>query len=201
MKPVFSIVVLLAALLFAASPAVLLSHPHVFNDTRVTVRFSGEGIEGFGITWLFDAMFSSMIIGDFDTDEDGSFSPAEIEAVRKGAFSNLKNFHYFTYIRVEGTDLPFDSVREFRASIQGNRLVYAFFIPVGIPVSGSTRHITVAAYDESYYCDVTFPEHEPLGVQNGGGYELSYRIVRNEENPMYFGQVLPCEIRLAVSRK
>lgn len=192
---------LLTVLLFAASPAVLVSHPHVFIDTRVTVRFSGEGIQGFGITWLFDEMFSSMIIADFDTDGDGSFSPAEIEAIKKGAFSNLKNFHYFTYIRVEGEDRPFDAVREFRTSIQDGRLVYAFFIPVGIPVSGSTRHITVAAYDESYYCDVTFAEHEPLRVQNGGGYELSYRIVRNEENPIYFGQVLPYELRLAVSRK
>jgi ABC-type uncharacterized transport system substrate-binding protein len=182
-------------------PGSLHAHPHVFVDTQVTVRFSDSGIEGFGITWHFDEMFSSMIIGDFDTDGDGSFSPAEVKRVREGAFSNLKNFHYFTYVRVEGRDRPFDSVREFQAFIRGNTLVYDFFIPMGIAVDSRKTRCTVAAYDESYYCDVIFVEDEPLRVENGAGYSLTYSVVQNKDQPIYFGQILPFELRMAVSRK
>jgi ABC-type uncharacterized transport system substrate-binding protein len=192
--------VLLPALLFAL-PHPLLSHPHVFISTRVTVHLSDRGIQGFDVSWLFDDMFSSMIIGDFDTDRSGSFSAAEIESIRTGAFTNLKNFHYFTYVEVEGKDQPFDEVRDFRAAVHGGTLEYAFFVPVQVPVDSGETNVTVAAYDESYYCDMAFDEDQPLAVRNGGPYRLTYNVIKNTDNPIYFGQITPFELRMSISKK
>jgi ABC-type uncharacterized transport system substrate-binding protein len=186
---------------FLSLPVVLSAHPHVFISTRVTVHLSDQGIQGFGVSWLFDDMFSSMIIGDFDADRSGSFSPAEIESIRTGAFANLKNFHYFTYVEVEGKERPLNEVQDFRAAIHSGTLEYAFFVPVRVPVGSGETSVTVAAYDESYYCDMAFDEDQPLVVQNGGPYRLTYNVVKNTDNSFYFGQITPFELHMSISKK
>ena len=180
--------------------SLLYAHPHVFIDTTVTVRFDDKGIVGFQITWLFDEMFSSMIIGDFEENRDGTFSKREIENIREGAFSNLKNFHYFTYISVNGKDCSFSSVTEFTAAIHGERLIYQFFIPCRISLEEGEKTVKVAAYDETFYCDIAFADNDPVSLQNSEGYTVRYEIVQNKKNPIYYGQVFPFETRLYIRK-
>ena len=45
----------------------------MFIDSWVTVVFDEKGLEGFKIRWVFDEMFSSMMIMDFDTSQNGRF--------------------------------------------------------------------------------------------------------------------------------
>ena len=187
-------------LFFLCCSSLLYAHPHVFIDTKVTVRFDDKGIVGFQIAWLFDEMFSSMIIGDFDENRDGTFSKREIENIREGAFSNLKNFHYFTYISVNEKDCCFSSVTEFTAAITGEKLIYRFFIPCRIPLEGGEKAVKVAAYDESFYCDIAFAEKDPVSFQNSEGYTVRYEIVQNKKNPIYYGQVFPFETRLYIRK-
>ena len=186
--------------IFKAS-AGLEAHPHVFIDTTVTVIFDDEGISGFQIQWLFDEMFSSMIINDFDEDYNFQFNSNEIENIENNAFSNLKNFHYFSYISLNRKDFPFKKVTNFSASIIGERLIYKFFIPYKIKAKESEQVVTVAVYDDSYYCDVAFAENSPLILKNAGTYTVRYEIAQNKKNPIYFGQVFPFEIVLYFRRK
>jgi ABC-type uncharacterized transport system substrate-binding protein len=166
----------------------------------VTVFFNKNGIEGIQITWLFDEMFSNMIIFDFDSNHDQRLNEKEIENIRKDAFSNLSNFHYFSYISINGKDFPFSSVTDFIAFIHEDRIIYQFFIPCSIPVEQKEQLITVAAYDSSYYCDIAFTENNPLLLKNNSGFNIRYDIVKNEKNPIYSGQVFPYEIQVWVSR-
>ena len=176
------------------------AHPHVFMDTTVTARFDERGLSGFHIEWMFDEMFSNMIISDFDENHDLRFDAEEIRKIENGAFSNLKNFHYFTYIWVNGREIPLKKVTDFSASIHGNTLSYRFFIPCSIEIGDAEEVVTVGAYDESYYCDVGFAKKRPFLMENSEGYDVSHKIVQDTKNPIYYGQVFPYVLELHLRR-
>ena len=92
----------LAFLLFALNPQSAFPHPHVFIDNTVAIVFDGEGLAGFRLYWLFDEMFSNMLIHDYDKNGDGKFEEGEIKGLKRGAFSNLKKFNYFIRLKVNG---------------------------------------------------------------------------------------------------
>jgi len=56
----------------------VLSHPHVFIVQRIEVVFDDKGLAGFRIEWKFDEMFSSMIAGDYDKNQNKYLEPDEI---------------------------------------------------------------------------------------------------------------------------
>jgi ABC-type uncharacterized transport system substrate-binding protein len=192
--------ILLFSFVLTIFPVLLYAHPHVFMDTTVTAHFNEEGISGFFIEWMFDEMFSSMIINDFDENYDSYFDTEESKKIEQGAFSNLKNFHYFTYIWVNGNEIQFKKVTQFLASINGNNLTYRFFIPCAITIGDGEAVVTVGAYDESYYCDVGFAKKTPFMLKNGEGYDVRHEIVQDLKNPIYYGQVFPFVLKLHVRR-
>jgi len=67
-------------------------HAHVWIHGAVIVHFDEKGVAGFKQEWVFDEMFSHMIIHDFDKNKNGRFEPEEVKEVYRGAFSNLKDF-------------------------------------------------------------------------------------------------------------
>lgn len=177
------------------------AHPHVFIDTTVTAVFDDAGITGFQIQWLFDEMFSSMIMNDFDENNDVRFSSHEIENIEENAFSNLKNFHYFSYIKADGKEYPIDKVVDFSASLINERLIYSFFIPCRIGAQNSETVVTLSVYDETYYCDVAFDKETPILFKNADSFVYHYEIVEDSKNPYYYGQVFPQEIVLRFRKK
>lgn len=178
----------------------LCAHPHVFIDTRVTVVFDQKGITGFLIEWEFDEMFSAMIIQDFDEDYDSYFSIAEIENIEQNAFSNLKNFHYFTYISWKGGEYDGKRIENFYAAISGGTLIYRFFVPCRISVVDKEKEVKVWVYDNSYYCDVGYAENAPVNIEGAQRYSLRYEIVKDESIEYYYGQVCPLQLRLLLGR-
>ncbi len=117
---------LLIAISFWFFPIMVSAHPHVFMDTRVEFQFGPVGMNGFWVDWLFDEIFSASIKMDFDTDRDNRFSKKEIAEIEKSAFSNLKNFNYFTTITINGKTTAVETVSSFLAEMKENRLIYRF---------------------------------------------------------------------------
>ena len=190
-------IVPLLFLFFLSCSRELNAHPHVFIDTSVTVVIGADGITGFWIEWEFDEMFSAMIIQDFDEDYDSSFSSAEIENIEENAFSNLKNFHYFTYVSWKGGEYDGKRVEEFYAAVKGGTLVYRFFVPCRISAGYEEKLVKVWVYDNSYYCDVGYSEDAPVTIDGAEGYRLRYEIIRDESIEYYYGQVCPLQLRIS----
>jgi ABC-type uncharacterized transport system substrate-binding protein len=176
------------------------AHPHVFLDTRVTTVLDSEGVTGFWIEWEFVEMFSAMIIQDFDEDYDFFFSPAEIANIEENAFSNLKNFHYFTYVSWKGGEYTGKKIREFSASVRGEILVYRFFVPCRIVIDDTDRNLKLWIYDDSYYCDVGFAKEKPAAFEGTKGYDIKHEISIDESITYYYGQVSPQVLKLSVRK-
>ncbi len=157
------------------------AHPHVFMDTQVEFRFGEKGLEGFWVEWLFDEIFSAGIKMDFDLDYNNAFSEPEIKELEKGAFSNLKNYDYFTYVTVGDDKHPVREVSSFHAELRKNRLVYRFFVPYTVHADIKARTLRVAVYDKSFYCDIAFQKRHPVQLTGGDLFKISHSIQQDQE--------------------
>jgi ABC-type uncharacterized transport system substrate-binding protein len=174
-------------------PVDVLAHAHVWIHNALTIHFDEQGVAGIKIEWVFDEMFSSMIIHDFDKDQNGGFEPEEVKGVEKGAFSNLKNFDYFMHVKIDGKPFKVEYVKDFKAKIIKDRVVYHFFIPCRIKAVPSYKEIRIGIYDESFYTSVTLLKDQIFYI-NDSRYEHHHNVELNKEEPYYMGQVYPEEI-------
>ena len=182
-------------------PGSVFAHPHVFIDNTITIVFDQKGLAGIKAKWVFDEMFSSMIIHDYDGNKDGAFNVAEIKKIKNGAFSNLKNFHYFTYIKIDGKKFEVKFVRDFSSSLDNNRVIYTFFIPCHVLASSSQKEIKISIYDNTYYVDVALAGKNPVHFEHTSHIDCQHKIVDNTKNPYYYGQIFPQEIILKFRKK
>ncbi|MBN1546191.1 MAG: DUF1007 family protein [Syntrophaceae bacterium] len=176
------------------------SHPHVFLSNTVQVVFDEKGVEGFTIRWIFDEIFSSMIILDFDKNGNNRFEPSEIENVKQGAFTNLRNFDYFTHITINGTEFKVRYVTDFTAEILNDALVYQFFVPCHVQATETFKELRISVYDHTFYCDVALEENS-VTYQRQDSYEIVQQIGTNNDKAYYYGQIYPEEITLKFRRR
>lgn len=184
----------------AAVPGTACAHPHVFADANVEIVFDSRGLAGFRVVWVFDEMFSNMIIFDHDRNKNRSFEPREIESVKKGAFSNLRKFGYFAHVRINGKPFDVEYVKDFSASIEKGAMTYSFFIPCHVRAANSDKKVCFSMYDDSYYTDITLVGENPVRLKNADDFQAAVQIRRDRENAFYYGQVYPEEIVLEFKR-
>ncbi len=194
-------ILLIGMILFTISSSTVpsWSHPHVFVNSALTVVFDDKGVAGFKISWVFEEMFSNMIILDFDTNGNDRLESSEMESIRKGAFSNLRNFDYFTHIKINGKPFKVKYVTDFSAEITGGILSYRFFVPCHVRAGTTFREIALSLYDHTFYCSIFLVEN-PLTYEHQGGYDIEYRIEKNTDETYYYGQVCPDTITLRFKR-
>ena len=179
---------------------VVVPHPHVFIYNSIKVVFDEKGLAGFKVKWVFDEMFSNMIIHDFDRNRNGHLEPSEIRDIKNGAFSNLKHFDYFTHVKINGKLFKVKFFKDFSAKIKDNALIYRFFVPCHVSAISSFKEIMISIYDISFYCSV-FLTKNPVDFENAPTYELHHRITKNKKEAYYYGQVYPEEIIVRFRRK
>jgi ABC-type uncharacterized transport system substrate-binding protein len=179
----------------------LLAHPHVFIDNRISVVFNDKGLAGFRHEWIFDEMFSSTIIREFDLDADGKFNEKEIKGLVKGAFSNLKEYNYFTDIAINGNQFKIKEFKDFHAEIDSGAMIYEFFLPCEVPVSRLIQEVTIAVYDPTYFVQVLWASQKPCAFKNHSKIEFSHEFVEDEKNAYYYGQIIPKALKIMFRQK
>lgn len=174
----------------------LLSHPHVFIDNRISVIFDDTGLAGFKHEWTFDEMFSSTIIQEFDLDADGQFDENEIKEVIKGAFSNLKEHNYFSYITINGNQFKIKGFEDFHAEIDSGSMIYWFFLPCEVPATTSNQEVKIAVYDPTYFVQVLWASEDPYAFVDTSKLKLSHEVIEDKNNSYYYGQIIPEALKI-----
>ena len=173
------------SILLLSTFATAYAHPHMFIDTKLEVRLSGDRLAGLEITWFFDPMFTASIVNDWDENGNGSFSSSEVELVYENAFSNLADFNYFTYVSTGNTTRSPSAVEEFTVFMDGQTLVYRFFTPFDIVLCDGI--FSVAIYDHTYYCDILYCSDSPITLVGPGSSNASFQIVENNNIEILYG--------------
>ena len=190
---------LVAALIFLCLSSDGISHPHVFVDAELTIVFDEQGLAGFRQRWLFDEMFSSTMLSNFDTNNDHSLDVHEVGEIKKGGFSNLRNYGYFTHIVIDGKTFDVNYVTDFSAEVHDHRLLYTFFVPCHVAASEQFKHVTISLFDETYYTDVALL-FESLSYEGDNIFVVSYEVKRIKEFSYYYGQVIPDGVSIQFKR-
>jgi ABC-type uncharacterized transport system substrate-binding protein len=183
------------ALVFAAY-----AHPHVFITSRVAVDFEGGAVSRISVEWSFDELFSQMIISDYDQGKKGSFTDGEAAALKKGAFDNLRNFHYFLALGVDGKSLALPPIRDFKPSIREGKLVYSFSLPLSISVPLAGRELRLTIYDDTYYVAFDKMSPEDVAIEGDGSVTASVSIVKAKIKAEWPGQFMPDQILLRLKQ-
>jgi ABC-type uncharacterized transport system substrate-binding protein len=173
------------------------AHPHVFIDNRVTFVFDAEKVTALRLNWAFDEVFSDSLLMQFDADGDGTFDDLESKAVGEGTLPNLKMFHYFTYVWVDGKQLDPIDPTEFAASVDGQRVVtFHMTVPLPQPVDPRTAALATEVYDREYYVQVELAQQDPVSLENADGVPCGASIRDDTESAYFGGVIIPQEIAL-----
>jgi ABC-type uncharacterized transport system substrate-binding protein len=161
----------------------LFSHPHVKITARTEFIFHGEKCEGIQIEWKFDDYFSGSLIHQFDLNRDKSFDENEIQNLYKNAFSNLKNYGYFVFIRKDNIRKNPERITDFKAWQKNGTVFYSFYIP--FDKMKYENDFYLAVFDRSFYCSVVYDKN-PVIIRQKEGVSPSFKIVRNKKYPVYY---------------
>lgn len=181
--------------MLAAAPAG--AHPHVFIENKVAFVFDAGKVTGLRLTWAFDDVFSDSLLTQFDADGDGAFDELESKAVGEGILPNLKMFHYFTYVFVDGKQLDPIDPADFAASVDDERIVtFQMKVPLPQPVDPRTAALTAEIYDSEYYVQVDLAQQDPATLENADGAPCSATLRDDTKRAYFGGVVIPQEISL-----
>ncbi len=197
MKKIYVILILILIIIV---PFVC-SHPHVFMETSAEFIFNENELEGFKLKWVFDEMFSAVIMEDCDKNKDKLIKEKEISIVEKDYFSSLKDHNYFCHIIYDGKKHEITKVEEFNAYIgEDKKMAYEFIVPMNIPLEKQFKNIKLTVYDDTYYIAVGSAEKDAVQINGIEEDKFNYKCIQNSRNIIYYGQTMPTQIILNFKR-
>lgn len=142
LTPVFAA----ACLAVAAQPAK--AHPHVFVTVKSQIVYSEGALKEVRHAWRFDEMFTAFAVQGLDTNGDGTLSREELQSLAEVNVTSLKEFDFFTFGTVGGTDVNFSDPVNYWLDHDGTALTLNFTLPAQAPKSDGAR---IEIYDPSYF--------------------------------------------------
>ena len=179
---------LLALLLILPLPAA--AHPHVWIDATLAFVSEGGKITALDITWVFDDLYSQLVLEDFDQDGDGTMSQKELDALVGISAANLMSYTFFTHVKIAGEKHYVSRVKEFYAEVTEDQLIlYRFRVP--LPAPTDPKDLAVGLFDDSYYVDVALAESD-ISVPEG----CKATLEQDQNEPLYYGTYFPTYVHL-----
>lgn len=147
----------------ASTPA--FAHPHVWIEMRSDVVFSDDGlIKGVNLEWTFDDGYTQMALDGLDTNGDGVYSQPEIEPLTKENIASLKDYEYFTVMRVNGEKQEIGEVTEYGQIWSNDKLALHFHVPLKNPVDPTKGQFMVKVYDPEFFIAIDYVQDDPVAV-------------------------------------
>lgn len=191
---------LLVALAFVAPASLAGAHPHISIRATATLQFENGKIIGIQHEWVFDDFFSSALIADFDKNKNKAFDPGEVKEVEANAFAALKEYGYFTHIRIDAKAIAIVQTRDFAPSIKDGRVIYRFVTVLPEPVDPRAVKFDASLYDESYYVDVDLDTKIGVKLAGAGADGCKIAVFEDRASPLYFGAVFPRRIEITCAK-
>ena len=155
------------------------AHPHTFIEVHPTLHVENSKFSTIKFKWVLDDMTSTILIMELDTNANGVIDKIENDYIEKEYFSMFKDYSYYTYIKVNKKSTPPLSPKNFKATIENNKLCYSFEIQGEYDV----KNTYIEFGDSDYYVAMVLKK-EFVHVK---GAEV---IVKGVDNDFYYGYSL-----------
>lgn len=157
----------MACLVAGATPA--LSHPHVWVTASLDLVFNDQGqITAVNHAWSFDPAYAEMAIDGLDTNNDGVYSPEELVPLTTDNMTALKDYDYFTVLRVKGEKQPVTGAVEETQLYNDGKLTLYFQVPLKTPADPKAGEVMLKVYDPEFFIDFQLAEDEPVALVGTG---------------------------------
>ncbi len=164
------------------------------------MQFEDGKITGIRHEWIFDDFFSNALISDFDKNKNKQFDADEVKELEANAFVALKEFGYFTHVKVGGKAVTIAATRDFAPSIKDGKVIYTFTAVLPQPVDPRAAQFAAGVYDHSYYVDVEVNPQLGVKLAGGGSEACKFAIVEDKEAPLYFGATFARRIEISCGK-
>lgn len=152
---------LILCFLFFAPASIARAHPHAWITVRVEVVVNEKNeVIALRQRWLFDKMYSSYALDDFDPNKNGKVDDGELLQLAHENLSNLKEYGYFTILENgDGKRAVFGAPGDVKSYFEGvatdaRQIVMEFTLPLETPQSLHGKGVTYRIYDPTYYIDM-----------------------------------------------
>ncbi|HVY12050.1 MAG TPA: DUF1007 family protein [Alphaproteobacteria bacterium] len=143
-----------------AWPVTASAHPHVFVDYQVAVNGPPGAIASLHFRWRYDAMYSSLVFHDYGLSAPGAAGAEKSEKIKHLDADNLTQRRFYINIDVDGKRLDVKDVGGFKASHEGENLIYDFDVPLPAPA----REISFLVEDPTFYTSFAHQKENPVVV-------------------------------------
>jgi ABC-type uncharacterized transport system substrate-binding protein len=163
MRPIRPI--LLSAAMLAVSTVPATVHPHVFAEAKLDVALTPDkqAIQSLKHHWLFDDVFSSTVIVEFDKNGDNKLDAEELKEVSKTVFESIGEYAYFQIVTQDAKDVAMRPPADLAASFQGNQLIIQFHSEPAQPFKLAGK-IDIGIYDPTFYTAIEYLDDKDLVV-------------------------------------
>lgn len=191
---------LLLLLAFAVPASMAEAHPHIYIRASATLQFENGKVTGILHEWTFDDFFSNALIADFDKNKNKAFDPDEAKELATNAFAALKEYGYFTHVRVDGKEVAIAETKDFAPSIKDGKVVYRFVAILPQPVDPRAAKLDASIYDESYYVDVEVNAQAGVKLAGAGAEGCKFAVFEDKASPLYFGAIFARRIDITCAK-
>lgn len=151
-------------ILFAASGSAA-AHPHVWIEMQSDVVFNDQGlIQGVNLTWSFDDGYTQMALDGLDTNGDGVYSQSELDPLTKENIASLKDYEFFTVMRLNGEKQEIGEVGEYGQIWSNNKLELHFQVPLKTPADPKAAEFSFKVYDPEFFIAIDYGKDDPVSV-------------------------------------
>jgi ABC-type uncharacterized transport system substrate-binding protein len=182
---------------FALNPFQAQAHPHVWVTGASTLRFQDSKLASIGMRWQFDGFFSQVLTGDFDTNQDGTLDAAEGAAMKDQVFTSLRDYGYFTHLRVNNAEVTFDRVENFSTATDNGELVFIFDLLPAAPIELADVKAQFSLYDPTIYVDIILGGLKPLILEGVSADKCTWSFGTGEEIANPNGSITPQVVQLS----
>ena len=147
-----------AGLLAMAGPVA--AHPHVFIDVSVEIILDeGDRVTAVRIGWVYDELFSLMVIADreIDKDLDGVLTPGEAAGLKGFDMEWMEGYPGDTFALLGDVDQPLGPPEAPTAEWDGRRIRTTHLRHLAAPLEIGAGPFIVQVYDPGYYTAYFIP--------------------------------------------
>ncbi len=151
---------MMRSIMMAVLPGILAAgaqaHPHIFIDAGLEIVFDEEGrLAEVEVTWVYDDLYSMLVIDDLGLDEDytGEIDESEREALTGFDMNWVDGYEGDLYIRAGGARLELDAPRAYSADYSDGRITTVHRRELAEPFDPSGEEIVFEVYDPTYYTE------------------------------------------------
>ncbi|EJF90564.1 DUF1007 family protein [Bartonella tamiae] len=151
------------------------AHPHIFVDAYLNIKVNNSAVmTSMTQKWIFDPIFSSGVVLDFDKNGDRKLDKDELDEVSKIIKDSLGEYDYFQSLTKDGVTIPIAAPDFIKAEIIKQQLVLSFTVtPVTKTNLEKGHKYNFSLYDPTFYVAVDFAKQQNLTVTGLPSYCVS----------------------------